>query len=322
MGLPSFALGAGSRAAYPAALLDLGRRVRRDRVDVVQTHLLDASAVGLLAARLARTPVTIFTAHHSHEIPLHDKRALTAVDRLCAGPLSDAVIAPSAQMRDTLVRVHSVPAEKIAVIHHGFELDGLDRSAVDGATVRRELDLEGRVAVLCVGRVYWMKNQESLVRAFAAVASEQPDGVLVLVGAGDADPLRELARSLGIEQSTRILPARGDVPALLAAADLFVHPAVAESFAMVIVEAMAMGCPVVSTPVGIAPDVVEDGVTGVLARDATTDALADALRTAFGMRGRWEEMGAAARRRALDFPAAKMVSAYEELYSRLLRTDA
>jgi glycosyltransferase involved in cell wall biosynthesis len=240
------------------------------------------------------------------------------VDRLCAGPLCKAIIAPSAQMRDTLVRVHRVAPEKVAVVHHGFELDELDPAVVDGTALRRELGLEGRTVLTAIGRYYWIKNQEALVRAFATVAPEAEKATLVLVGGGERKPLQVLARSLGIDDRVRILPARQDVPEVLAATDLFVHPALAESFGMVIVEAMAMGCPVVSTPVGIAPDLVESGVTGVFAADGSEHALALALREALSIRDRWPVMGNAARERSLEFSAAKMVACYEALYRRLL----
>jgi glycosyltransferase involved in cell wall biosynthesis len=221
-------------------------------------------------------------------------------------------------MRDTLLKVHAVPAEKVSVVHHGFELDRLDPAAVRGDRIRAELALEGRTVLTSIGRIYWMKNQEALVRAFAAVAKDASDAVLVLVGAGDGRLLLDTARSLGIEERLRVLPRRTDVPELLAATDLFVHPALAESFAMVIIEAMALACPVVSAPVGIAPEVVEDGVTGVLSKDGDVDSLTGALRAALGMRDRWDEMGAAARRRALEFPASHMVESYERLYVQLL----
>jgi glycosyltransferase involved in cell wall biosynthesis len=318
MSLPSFALGADSRLRYPDAVVRLAKRLRRDGIDVLQTHLLDGCVVGLTAAKLARTPATIFTAHHSHEIPLHDRWLLSAVDRLCARGLSDAIISPSAQMRETLLELHGVSREKIRVIHHGFELDRLDPAGVDPSGVRSELGLDGHTVLTAVGRIYWIKNQEALVRAFAGIAGDAPSAVLLLVGAGDEEATMKLASSLGIGRRVRMLPRRPDVPELLAATDLFVHPALAESFAMVIVEAMAMGCPVVSTPVGIAPDVVENGVTGVLADGCGPAELESALREALWMRQRWPAMGNAARERALGFPAERMVRTYESLYLELL----
>jgi FkbM family methyltransferase len=320
IGFASFALGAGARTSYPEATLALARRLRRDRIDVLQTHLLDGSVVGLTAARLARTPAAVLTAHHSHEIPLLRRRSLTAVDRLCAGSLCDAIIAPSGQMGETLVEFHRVRHEKVHVIHHGFELDRLNPEIVDGAQTRAEVGLEGKVVLSSVGRLYWMKNQQALLRAFAEICPAAPDAVLLLAGPGDQKPLRRLAGSLGMQERVRFLGRRDDVPELLAATDLFVHPALAESFAMVIVEAMAMACPIVSTPVGIAPDVIRDGETGVLAADATVDALAAALVKALSMRDRWPAMGAEARGLANEFQAGRMVRAYETLYLDLLDT--
>ena len=128
----TLALGVASRAAYPRAVLALARWLRRERIDVIQTHLLDACVVGLAAAQLARTPLKVFTAHHSHEIPLHDRLSLWAVDRLASSRLADVVISPSQQMRATLVETHGVPADRVRVIHHGFDLAKLDpaRSAL------------------------------------------------------------------------------------------------------------------------------------------------------------------------------------------------
>jgi glycosyltransferase involved in cell wall biosynthesis len=318
MRLPSFALGASERRTYPLAIARLARRIRRERVAVVQTHLVDGSIVGLAAARLARAPLALLTAHHSHEIPVQRKPMLTRVDRLLAGPLSDAIIAPSRQVADVLRAVHGVAPEKVRVVRHGFELDRLDPSVADGARVRRELGLDGRLVITSIGRIYWIKNQEALLRAFATVADAVPDSVLLLVGAGDSAGLRRLGSSLGLSDRVHFAPRRPDVPALLAATDLFVHPALAESFAMVIIEAMAMARPVVSTPVGVAPEVIVDGQNGFLARGSGPSDLAEALKRALSFRARWPQLGAAARRAAMAFPAEAMVREYERIYDELL----
>jgi glycosyltransferase involved in cell wall biosynthesis len=83
---------------------------------------------------------------------------------------------------------------------------------------------------------------------------------------------------------------------------------------MVIVEAMAMGRPVLSTPVGIAPEVVETGVTGVLASGTGVEALTEGLHALLALRERWPELGAAARARVAGFTARAMAEEYERLY--------
>jgi glycosyltransferase involved in cell wall biosynthesis len=309
----TFALGARSRRGYPRAATGFVRMLRRQDVDVVQCHLVDACLVGLSAARVARTPLAIHTAHHSHELPYHGRRLVWA-ERLCAGPLADRIIAPSRQVADTLVATAKVRPEKIEVIHHGFDLDRFDRSSVDGQRVRRELGLSGATVLGAIGRNYRLKNYDALVRAFAPIAAEHPDARLVIAGPGGHADLEALAGDLEIADRVVLCGARSDVPDLLAAFDVFVHPAVAESFGMVIVEAMAAGRPVVATPVGIAPDAIEPGISGMLAADASSQALEAALGEMLRRREDWEAMGEAARRRAQAFPAAAMVKAYERLY--------
>jgi len=319
LGLPAFSLDSPRRADYPAAAVRLARQLRREHMHVVHTHSLDASLVGLLAARASRSVVGVATAHYSHEIPLYDRWTLSKVDALSLGRFAHHVIAPSDDLRDTLIRFHGVAPSKVTAIDNGIELEYYEQAASDGSEVRDELGLGERLVMTSIGRVYWIKNQESLIRAFATVAPEQPEAVLVLAGDGDQKALRELAASLALEDRMRILPPRDDTRALLAATDLFVHPALGESFGVVIIEAMATGRPVMSTPVGIAREAVEDGVTGVLAAGHEPRDLAQAMRRALSVRDDWEAMGRAARRRVSRFSASRMVARYERLYEELVQ---
>jgi glycosyltransferase involved in cell wall biosynthesis len=314
LGVDTFALNARSRAGFPVAVVRLARMLRAYRADVVQTHLVDGCLVGLAAARLARVPVAIMTAHHSHELPFHGRR-LRWPDMLCAGPLSDHIIAPSRNVAETMVEHLGVDRSKIEVIHHGFDLSRLDPERVSGEAARRELGLEGKLVLGSIGRIYWVKNQEALVRAFAAV---DPDATLVLAGPGDPRRLRSLAATLGVEERVVLTGPRSDVPEILAALDAFVHPAIAESFGMVIVEAMAMARPILSTPVGIAGEIVGPD-TGILAASPSIDDLAAALRALLQARDRWPAMGVAARDRVSGFTAEAMAARYEQLYGRFLR---
>lgn len=317
LGVATFALGARSRAEYPVATIRLARLLRRLRPDVVQTHLPDGCLVGLTAGRLARVPVNVMTAHHSHELPFHGRR-LVWVDRLCAGPLADHIIAPSQQVADTLMRYARVAAAKIDVVHHGFDLERLNPDGVDGQAVRSELGLDGKLVFGAIGRIYWLKNYPALVTAFASVASQVPEAVLVIVGAGDSRGLQILANGRGIGDRLVLPGVRADIPRLLAAFDVFVHPAIAESFGMVIIEALAMARPVISTPVGIAPEVLDDGVTGFLTPATNAVSLEHTLRRTLAARASWTKVGTQGRRRVSAFTAAEMASAYSRLYRRWL----
>lgn len=316
LGVRSFALGARSRRDYPVAAARLVRLLRRWRTDVLQTHLLDASLVGLTAGRLARTPVLVMTAHHSHELPFHGRRLVLGETAL-AGPLSDHIIAPSRQVADTLIGAAHARPNKIEVVHHGFDLNRLDPATVDRDAIRRELGVQDKLVFGAVGRIYRLKNYPTLLRAFAATLRRIESAKLLIVGAGEREPLRMLASSLGIADKVLLIGPRHDIPSVLAALDVFVHPAAAESFGMVIVEAMAMARPVLSTPVGIAPEILTGG-TGLLTRDASTPGLEEGFQDMLAMRSEWASLGATARGVAEQFTARRMALRYSELYDEWL----
>jgi len=318
LGVATFALGATARDRYPLTVVRLARLLRRHRAEIVQTHLVDGCLVGLSAARLARTPVTVMTAHHSHELPFHGPR-LRWSERLCGGPLSDRVIAPSLQVVRTLERWANVPAAKIEVVHHGFDLESIARGARRRDEIRARLGLGDRIVIGSVGRLYRLKNQAALVDAFAAVAAQDPRLLLLIAGRGDPEPLRARAAAAGVGRQITFAGPVDDVPGLLAACDAFAHPALAESFGMTIVEAMAAGLPLLVTPVGIAPELIEQGVTGILCEDASARALERGLRALLGMRARWPELGAGAATAVAGFTATAMADRYGQLYRRWLQ---
>ena len=318
IGIPTFALRAESRWFYPLATLRLALRLRRERIDVLHTHLLEASLVGLLAAKLARTKLAVFTGHHSHEVPLHRRRLLFEVDRFAARRLADVVISPSREMRDTFINVYGCRPDHVEVIEHGIDLSRFDPDATNGTAVRSELGLDGKLVFGAISKHFWVKNLDALVRAFSVIAERNPDAHLVVLGIGDSSPLAALVDTLGLSRQVSVLSPRRDVPEVLAAFDVFVHPALAESFGLAVVEAMAMRRPVVATPVGIAGDVIEDGVSGIRIAGTDVDSLVEAMSRALEWRDRWPEIGAEARRRALTFTPGRWVQAHERLYERRL----
>jgi glycosyltransferase involved in cell wall biosynthesis len=321
-GLRLHALPIEGRKDYPRAIVALARWLRENCIDVVQTHLFDATVVGLSAARLARTPLTIVTGHHSHEFAVSPPSVSFFLDALCTSRLADRVIVPSAFMREAMLSVFPIPPEHIAVVPHGLDERRLISPAGARVQLRRALGIEDRVVVGAIGRLYWIKQYENLVRSFAAVAHARPELVLLIVGEGEQRAqLQALARELTVEDRIMWLGPRGDVPGLLAAMDIFVHPALTESFGLVLVEAMAAGKPLLSTAVGVAPQIVIDGETGLLVPARDPQALTRGLERLLGMRERWPAMGENAQRVAREFTAPKMVAAYEGLTSEWCSTS-
>lgn len=141
----------------------------------------------------------------------------------------------------------------------------------DAGESRRRFGLppEGKM-VLFVGRLSWMKGVDLVIRAFSLAARQLPDAFLAVAGEGEKrNELETLASELGIREKVFFLGRVAhlpspDLPCLFNCADISLVGSFNESLALVITEALACGTPVVSTPVGIAPDVIRDGVTGYL----------------------------------------------------------
>jgi len=254
--------------------------------------------VGLCAARLAATPLAILNDHHSAEVVLRGKPLPMWADRILTRWLPHFVVAPSSYMRRILIDEQGVPAEKIEVIPYGLDLTRWRASEGSRERIRAELGVDDRIVLGAVGRLQWVKNYPALLSAFAAVARDHDDTCLVIAGEGpDRARLEELVAHLSLEDRVIFAGHRKDIADFLSAIDLLVHASLVECAVQVVSEAYLLGKPVVSTEVGGASELVDNGVNGYLVRPGSSDALAEALRTMLGRRENWEEMGEVGRAR-------------------------
>ncbi len=186
----------------------------------------------------------------------------------------------------------------------------------------------GTLVVGSVGRVQPVKDQRTLLRAFAALGHAAPalaaKGRVVIVGEGPSlADLRALAASLGIESATWFAGSRGDVPALLRAFDLFVLPSLNEGISNTILEAMATGLPVIASAVGGNVELVDDGAGGALFPAGDTPALATVLERYLGDGALRSAQGECARARAAArFSLPAMVAGYQAVYEKLAQPAA
>jgi glycosyltransferase involved in cell wall biosynthesis len=172
-----------------------------------------------------------------------------------------------------------------------------------------------------VGRLTPQKDPLAFVELIATVRRERPDVHGVIVGDGPlrADVERAVA-ARGLGAWCRVLGARDDVAALLAALDVFVLTSISEGFPFVVLEAMALERPVVATAVNGVPEIVEPGVTGALVERGDGQALARAVLDTLADAERARAMGRAGRRRVQTcFTASRMVAETAAFYRDLLR---
>lgn len=314
-GISSFTLDCHARNRYPLGVMRLIRRIKQHRIQILQTHLIDASLVGVMAARLARVPLVILTRHHADAVLLLRKRLPAWVDRVSA-TLAHRIIAPSRAVTKILCELEGVPAGKVAVIPYGFDFARMAPRPGGGERIRDEFSLHGQTVIGVIARLDRLKGHEDFFQALKRIAVEIPNLRALLVGEGpERARLEQLARELKIESRVIFAGYRQDVPDLISAMDVLAHPSRSEAFPQVVVEALAIGKPVVTCRVGGVPEIVKDGETGLLVGPDDPAAFATALRE---LMRRPEQAKAMAERGRVDvvsrFSITQMCRAYESCY--------
>jgi len=302
-------------------LWEIFRLIKREQVMLVHTHTSKAGFLGRLAAWLARVPMILHTPH-GHVFYGYYGPRLTAffvrLERLAAR-LTDRIVVLTERGRDEHLARGIGRPEQFVVIPSGVDLQAVRRSAPPYETARGRLGVNPETClVVGLGRLVPVKGFQVLVKALPLIVSAVPSARLLLVGEG---PLREdllvEAQALGVGDCLKLAGAQSDPAPFLAAADLVVVPSLNEGMGRVLVEAMALGCPVVATRVGGIPAVVADGESGLLVPPDDPPALARAVGELLKDPGVRQRMGEAGRRRAEQFSLAVMESRLLHLYREL-----
>jgi len=251
---PDDAIAVGALAAHLA----------RIQPDVVHNHMYRAEIVGtkaalaLEAAGYAR-PYVVSTVHSSRVRSIEDRDALRAltpsIDRLIA--VSESIVRKIADERGS-----SAP---VSLIYNGVDLERYDHQE-PCCTLREEYSMVADAQIVgIVARLEPEKGHATLLEAWPLVLRSCPDAYLLVVGEGSrCDALREQAESLGVAHRVIFTGRREDVPAVTAALDVAVLPSYREAQGLSILEAMALGRPVVASDVGGIPEMIVDGVSGLL----------------------------------------------------------
>jgi glycosyltransferase involved in cell wall biosynthesis len=297
------------------------RILRSERVDVLHAHLFEPATVGLSAAALARTPLRVLTRHYSDYHTRIGRNVHVTIDRVCTR-LSHRVVAVSQHTADHLLSREAAPACKIRVVLNGIDFDRVQPSGPNArARVRATEGLGDMPALLIAARLHPEKGYEYLLDAMPILRSKITRPFILLVAGGGAlEPYyRERVRQLGCQDLVRFLGFRRDLPDLMVASDLVVLPSVAEAFGLVLAEALYLGVPVVASRVGGIPEIVDDGVDGLLVPPADSSALAAALADLLLDPARRARLAGEGRGKVLRrFRFEDMVRAYEALYDEAL----
>jgi L-malate glycosyltransferase len=309
----------GARAL--AQQVRFARHLGRRGVQIVHTYGFYANVFGILAARLARTPVVIASIRDTgYSLTGRQQR----VQRL-ACRFAHHVLVNAQAVRRWLVD-GGYDGRRISVIRNGLDVARFTSAGGD-ASLRRELALPPDAPIVAmVSRLNPLKGVEDFLAAAARVADRFEQARFLIIGDNGTtdgrDYRRELERHvarLGLQGRVVFTGFRLDVPRLLAEVAVCVHPSLSEGLPNAVLESMAAGVPVVATRVGGSPELVRDGVTGFLVPPQDPAALAKAIDELLSEPDRARRLGQAGRRRVAEhFSLERMVKDTERLYESLL----
>jgi glycosyltransferase involved in cell wall biosynthesis len=292
----------------PAAVWKLACFLRAHRIEVIHSHNPLVTHYAAAAAKIARTPVGVSTIHGTSTLGM--PRWAESLFAYSAG-WNDRIVLVCGQVEEVFQQRYARLRNRTTVIWNGIDFGDL-------LSVRR-LNSTGEFVFGTIGRLTPVKDQQTLLAAFAQVRVRFPSCRLEVLGGGELmEDLKQLAAQLGIESAVKFHGWSRDIAGFLARLDAFVLSSKSEGLPMTLLEAMAAGLPAVATAVGGIPEVIESVGCGWLAKPGDAASLADQMiraLTTSDLRDKGERARQAVTER---YSVRSMSDQYYELFGSLL----
>ncbi|RLE69448.1 MAG: hypothetical protein DRJ43_03970 [Thermoprotei archaeon] len=306
----------------PLPISKICKVIKREEINIVQTHLWPASTMGRIAGGIMKTL-------KRHDIAIIDtlhnvytwKRGKHVFMNRLLSKFTDKIVCVSNAVKNFAVKYEKIPEDKCIVIYNGLDLDRL-KVTVHKNYVKQVLEIpQNRTVIGYAGRLVKVKNLDILVKAMKIVAKKIPNCHLLIIGEGPfKEKLYYLAYKLSLTGKCTFLPFVEHLANFLNVIDIFVLPSSQEGFSIVAAEAQALGKPVIASKVGGLPEVIINGVTGILINDITPKKLAAAIYYLLKHEDIRIEMGRKAKARALNlFDMKNIIRQLENLYLTLIK---
>ncbi len=293
----------------PIFFFRLVRYLRQQKPDIVHTHLVHAETYAIPAAKLAGVPVVVNSSHNDDPFRHHP---IFKIRSRILWRLTHRGIAISEAIRQFLVNIEGAKPEQVRTIYYGL-------------TPLPTLKMEKGENTRLIGSVCRLVPQKGIRYALEAVRKLlplYPNLQYVIVGDGILrSELEQQAKNLGISEHVHFMGWRHDVKELMTQFEIFLAPSLWEGFGLVFLEAMAQALPIVASQVSAIPEVVEDGVTGILVPPQNSDALAEAIKKLLDNPDLAQKLGAAGRERLETvFTPQRMIEQTAALYHEVMRS--
>jgi N-acetyl-alpha-D-glucosaminyl L-malate synthase BshA len=291
----------------------------REGLEILHVHYAIPHATTAFLARemlRAEREIRVITTLHGTDITLVGQESSFYAITKFSIERSDAVTAVSTYLRDETYRAFGCVSCDLKVIPNFVNLNEYLPGEPTG---RPGLAAEDHKLITHISNFREVKRVKDVVRVFARIQRAMP-ATLVMIGDGpERMDAENEARELGVAHEVKFLGRLDSVASLLQASDLFILPSQTESFGLAALEAMACGSPVVATRAGGLPEVVDDGVNGILEPVGSVEAMGRRAVELLRSPARHAAMRNAAIAKAREFSADRVVPMYEALYEEVIR---
>ncbi|MEB3282415.1 MAG: glycosyltransferase [Lyngbya sp.] len=317
-GIPIFFL--GRHKFDPRTLFDLLKLIRREQPDILHLHGYGAANFGRIASLLTGIPNVV----HEHAVLLNQPFYQTIIDGLLS-PFTKTAIAVSSSVKDFMIEYRSISENCIEVIHNGVPLKSFqslqEAENTNLEDLRRQFDIpEDHTVVGIIGRLHPIKGHQYFLEAASKILKNHTNVTFLVVGEGELrESLEELAKSLGVTHAVKFTGYRQDVPSLLSLIDVVTIASLMEGCPLVLLEAMAAGCAVISTNTNGLKEAIAEGETGYLIPPEDSQALADKIAALLSDPDLCKSMGEQAKVRVLEFDISATVKAIEKCYAQAVK---
>ena len=299
----------------PNVILKLKKLIREIKPDVIHTHLFQARIYTTLAQLFHRDAILIAHKHNSVNFKKHNIFILLEMFSI---HLNKKVIAISESVKQSLVKYELIPAKKIYVLPNSIDYHNFNKN------VRiKNYSKENHIIIGTVCRLEKQKGIKYLLLAMKTILAKFPNARLEIVGDGSLlEELQNQCIDLGISNSVFFFGKFTDVIPFYKRMDIFVLPSIYEGFGIVILEAMAIGVPVVATNVDGIREVVVDGESGILIPPKNPESIADAISYIIEHPQVTDSFIKEGIKRASLFDIEQHIMKLDNLYTTLLRTES
>lgn len=316
----------------PHTIFSLKRYMEQRQIDIVHTHLYAADFIGIIAAVFAgiRRRVVSVGGYNFSRTGRFDLRSIK--NFFCSliyrsiYIFSDVIIAVSQAVKQDLIKRPGIKPkeEKIKVIHAAVDLLDVDKRSQDTGSRVMDIDTGGKdIFIGVVANFDKVKGHHILLRAIPKVVKELENVEFIFIGSGEERYcLEQTAKRLNIKNNIIFTGVCQNPAAIVRLCDLVVLPSLVEGLSLALLEAMVLAKPVVASNIGGIPEVVENGVTGLLVPPGDSAKLAEAILYLLKDKALASKMGQRGRARVQKFFDLKdMMDATEKIYFEAARRE-